>query len=1583
MTDYSKLLAKIDAIKAETLRDAITPLRLGLILEEMLGRFSVVPPATPDSAWYDFDLWRRAISYGDTDGSDRYVLTGLTHTAAADKINLSASMLNMRTGAVLPAALQPLLPVSETAAGLMTPELLRKLNSASTGSGDVDLSNYYTIDQVDKNFLTSKKIFDLSLKAGAFNAATYNPAVKALQVNIPTKLSHLDNDCDFVNSSVIAGFAKESDVNNALSLKLDKATFDDLFVKEPDGKGGYRIQAKYALYTNSWMSCLGANPDAGTVALGATTLGGLNNVVAAADEVSAAAKVLVREAGAASWTLKSLSDIVGLDTTALATYLSNNHYAKISDIPSLADYLKKTEAASLYQPAGDYATNSALTSAINTLNTAIGAKLDASVFDDLFVKESDGKGGYRIKAKYALYSNQYISCLGNNPDAGAVALGATTLGGLNNVVAAADEVSAAAKVLVREAGAAAWSLKNLSDIVGLDTAALSTYLSNNHYATQQWVRLQGYLTEHQSLADYAKKTWVQAQGYLTAITKAQVEAVLTGDITTHTHSQYLTSTLASQTYQPIGDYATNSALNSAVSSLNTAIGKKLDAATFDDLFVKESDGNGGYRIRAKYAFYSNQYISCLGNNPGAGTTTGGGVDLDAVQEYLQQQGYATQDWVQQQGYVTALGTSGNYLTWTKNGTVNNITVPFASKTRHLEEAYGLARGSYDSLVELPKDLPAGVSVRFKNGTGSASSFSWATVLSVSAFSGATTTGAGYRTQLLFSNSTNQTDGSFWVRSGGDSTWGSWQKVLTAGNYTSVLNNTYVTLDTEQTITGQKTFSYYTRIEKALMFKDGAATTGIYLVPGASGELAFYTHSNYSYSGRIGQISYAGALTMNSFVKAGGTSSQILLADGSVLDESGFFRSFRGGIPTAYIDLSDYNAGASGYANYPSGTYTVGRGGYSELFVNFMSTTGSTSALQFLTSYPDTAQLLFRKTIDSNRVTPWRAILTELNIGSYALTPSNYTSTLDSRYVRSSATRELLWEWGNTTPTHVWGAKGGDVSKAYVFSGENIRNFANAVCRAGDTMTGVLNIAHNSTNNVIKTQYNTAGDYTNVIFATVDNSRVIFGSPAWATVELETAGAAVWRRTAGITYKMWDSGNDGSGSGLDADMVDGYQATSLYRVLGTNLDIGSFADSNSYSGFIYINDSVSGWSSSIHPFSYGGIFNMSNDASNVQIGFRSDFAEPYIRQRWWSRGGGNWSSWKRLAFTSSNVASATKLQTARSLWGNNFDGTGDISGNINLTGQHAKIGYGISNQSNECPWYGLRLSCMEGWHVMLSGYYGTSLRSAGGMLSLAQSGYVGIGTTTPAYKLHVVGDIMADGWVRTAGARGWYNQTYAGGWHMDNASWIKAYNKPVYIAYAAGEGPASFGVGLRCYHASHTSVEVQAGSYTMGLGCHSNGTWYWWRGTSTGKGYVMQYDGTTWAFNGVIKTSTGMYSDGYMSCLGKNDGSDERLKSIIGDVTLPIDVILAAPAKRFTWNANAGAVMAGKVAVGTLAQYWLEHLTEVVGTMPTGYYGVNYGALDWIAIHSVAKYAKTEIELLKEENQKLKERVAALERRVAA
>lgn len=51
---------------------------------------------------------------------------------------------------------------------------------------------------------------------------------------------------------------------------------------------------------------------------------------------------------------------------------------------------------------------------------------------------------------------------------------------------------------------------------------------------------------------------------------------------------------------------------------------------------------------------------------------------------------------------------------------------------------------------------------------------------------------------------------------------------------------------------------------------------------------------------------------------------------------------------------------------------------------------------------------------------------------------------------------------------------------------------------------------------------------------------------------------------------------------------------------------------------------------------------------------------------WFRASNNlgWGSdWKQIAFTDSNVASATKLQTARTIWGQSFDGSGNVNGTL--------------------------------------------------------------------------------------------------------------------------------------------------------------------------------------------------------------------------------------------------------------------------------------------------------------------------------
>jgi hypothetical protein len=57
----------------------------------------------------------------------------------------------------------------------------------------------------------------------------------------------------------------------------------------------------------------------------------------------------------------------------------------------------------------------------------------------------------------------------------------------------------------------------------------------------------------------------------------------------------------------------------------------------------------------------------------------------------------------------------------------------------------------------------------------------------------------------------------------------------------------------------------------------------------------------------------------------------------------------------------------------------------------------------------------------------------------------------------------------------------------------------------------------------------------------------------------------------------------------------------------------------------------------------------------------------------------------------------------------------------------------------------------------------------------------INTDTADYSLNAA-SFICDSWVRTKGDTGWYNETYGGGWHMNDTAWIRAYNgKSVYVA----------------------------------------------------------------------------------------------------------------------------------------------------------------------------------------------------------
>ena len=96
------------------------------------------------------------------------------------------------------------------------------------------------------------------------------------------------------------------------------------------------------------------------------------------------------------------------------------------------------------------------------------------------------------------------------------------------------------------------------------------------------------------------------------------------------------------------------------------------------------------------------------------------------------------------------------------------------------------------------------------------------------------------------------------------------------------------------------------------------------------------------------------------------------------------------------------------------------------------------------------------------------------------------------------------------------------------------------------------------------------------------------------------------------------------------------------------------------------------------------------------------------------------------------------------------------------------------------------------------------------------GYVGVGNNSPSYKMHVSGDIYANGgWLRVSGTSGLYFESYGGGWHMTDTSYIRSYNaKSLHMNYASVDYVGSMylesggqGVHLQPNTGSYGSLQV--------------------------------------------------------------------------------------------------------------------------------------------------------------------------------
>lgn len=527
-----------------------------------------------------------------------------------------------------------------------------------------------------------------------------------------------------------------------------------------------------------------------------------------------------------------------------------------------------------------------------------------------------------------------------------------------------------------------------------------------------------------------------------------------------------------------------------------------------------------------------------------------------------------------------------------------------------------------------------------------------------------------------------------------------------------------------------------------------------------------------------------------------------------------------------------------------------------------------------------------------------------------------------------------------------------------------------VNKIGDAMTGNLVFAHTSERpsylgsiGITFREKIANGQGVKLVYNDYDNYR----APAGLILVGEQGGEyfeapAIYQNG----YKVWDAGNDGSGSGLDADLLDGKHLGNVGDRVMRQIGFPKCNEFGSTDTNFYLRK-VLGWCyNNVNTGADDSLFigvGHPNALGNMQIqvycnsGINEEGYPRYSTGVYFPLGSNPiifgttennyWQ--KTLACISDNVASATRLVTPRTIFSKPFDGTNNVTGGAKF----ANICIETDNNGNDSG----RGSEINNYNSVLYLQY----VSPNNLICCMGGGNVGIGSlSTSGKKLYVNGDIGVSGTI--------YFENLSAGNERDLLYQQMADNDLFRIRCG---GPSNQGW-----------VEIATAD------------------DGTEPIYVRQYTGE---FSSITRTLTLLDGSGNTICPGNlltyggiTMYSDLRKKNVLNSIIVPLDVMANADLFDYIFKTDEKC----KVRAGTSAQYWNVFLPQVTDTDNEGFFTMSYDVLATTCVLSIAKHFQsfliedfnnheTRIEFLERENKELKDsnkemmnRIIELERRAA-